>query len=71
MTKSDNENALNSLYQINKNLDGLSIANGLNYYLTDKINQSSETLKYLSLDCFDPLFCAIYNGDEDKSKYLQ
>lgn len=70
MTKSDNENALNSLYQINKNLYGLSIANGLNYYLTDKINQSSETLKYLSLDCFDPLFCAIYNGDEDKSKYL-
>ena len=71
MTNSENERALNSLYQLSKNLYGLNIANGLCYYLTEKKNESDDYLKYLSLECFDPLYCSVYNSNDEKSNYLE
>ena len=71
MTNSENVKALNSLYQISKNLYGLNIANGLCYYLTEKKNESDDYLKYLSLDCFDPMYCYLYNSNSEKSNYLE
>ncbi|NLI35243.1 MAG: hypothetical protein GX416_01820 [Bacteroidales bacterium] len=70
MTKYENDEILASLYQIDKNIYGLELACGLDYYLYGENSQTREALKRLSLSYFDPLFCNVFEEDEDKGVYL-
>lgn len=70
MTQFDSDNELSSLYQINKNIYGFNLSNGLNYYIFGKKNHSNEELKYLSLTHFDPSVCNIFPSIESKDEYL-
>ena len=70
MTSSENEDILNSLYQIDKNIYGLGIACGLDYYLSGEYETANKNLKYLSLTCFDPMYCGIYDDAKKKDDYI-
>jgi hypothetical protein len=67
----DNLASLYNLYQINKNLYGFSIANGLDYFINDENNFSkSNRLRLLSIKSFDPLFSTIYENEKEALAYL-
>lgn len=71
MTKVDYEDEFTNLYQINKNIYGLSIANGLNYYLCGDNDILGEQLYYLSLTQYDPQYCNLFYDVSLKEKYLE
>lgn len=71
MTEKDNDSYLDRLYQLNKNLYGLRIAAGLDYFIKEEQNEKrSHILKLFSLIQFDPYFTNIYNDDFQKIEYL-
>lgn len=70
MSSPENEDILSYLYQINKNVYGLGIACGLDYYLSGENQTASKDLKILSLTCFDPMYCWIYDNVKEKDGYL-
>lgn len=71
MSQTDNYEILSTLYQVNKNIYGLSFANGLNDFVNKESNSKrNETLKYLSLNYFDPFYCGIFATTESKQKYM-
>lgn len=70
MTSPNNDEVINNLYQVNKNIYGLSIAGALDEYLWGEKNSSNRCLKCLSLSCFDPLYSEIFETLEEKEEYL-
>ena len=71
MTDTENLESLRHLYQINKNIYGLSLSTSLDYYLSVINNENShEYQKYLSLYTFDPMFCNIYQDIEARNGYI-
>lgn len=70
MTSSDNDGILNKLYQLNKNIYGLSIAGALDEYLWGSKSASDRCMRYLALASFDPLYTEIYDTKEEKKEYL-
>lgn len=70
MTITDDNDIINKLYQLNKNIYGLNIACGLDNYLSDKKSDVQINMKCLSLTCFDPFYCSIYEQSKDKDQYL-
>lgn len=71
MTDTENLEPLRHLYQINKNIYGLSLATSLDYYLSAVNNEKRhEGQKFLSAYTFDPMFCDIYTDIEKKNAYI-
>ena len=71
MTEKDNDSYLDRLYQLSKNLYGLRIAAGLDYFIKEEQNEKrSHILKLFSLIQFDPYFTNIYMDDSLKIAYL-
>jgi len=71
MTDTENLESLRHLYQINKNIYGLSLATSLDYYLSAVNNENRhKDQKYLSAYTFDPQFCNIFTDIEDRNAYL-
>lgn len=72
ISENDNSSSLYNLYQLNKNLYGFSIANGLDYYIKEENNvEKSEKLRLLSLKNFDPLYSKIYTENNLAIDYLE
>ena len=71
ISEKDNSTSLYNLYQLNKNLYGFTIANGLDYFIKEEKNSDkSIRLKLLSLTYFDPLFSLIFEDENDALLYL-
>lgn len=72
INEKDNSSPLYNLYQLNKNLYGFTIANGLDYFVKEENNFSkSDNLKLLSIRCFDPLFSNIFEEQNKALSYLE
>lgn len=71
MTVSDNDNAINLLYQINKNIYGLNIAGGLHHYLFSEQTESDTIMRYLTCLYYDPLYSNIYDANGYSKEYLK
>lgn len=72
ISEKDNTLSLYNLYQLNKNLYGFSISNGLDYYIKEEDNsEKSDVLKLLSYSCFDPMFSSIFKNDKAALSYLE
>lgn len=72
MSENDNSSSLYNLYQINKNLYGFSIANGLDYFIKGENNtEKSEKLRLLSLKNFDPIYSKIFPDNNIAINYLE
>lgn len=72
MKEKDSDNCLFQLYGINKNIYGLALSCGLDYFLKEERNeQYDDNLRLLSLSCFDPYFCRILEEKDDKLSYLK
>ena len=71
MTDTENLESLRHLYQINKNIYGLSLSTSLDYFLSAVNNGNRhEDQKYLSAYTFDPIFCNIYSDIDDRNAYI-
>lgn len=72
ISEKDNSSSLYNLYQINKNLYGFSIANGLDYFIKGENNtEKSEKLRLLSLKNFDPIYSKIFSNNDIAINYLE
>lgn len=72
MKEKDSDNYLFQLYGINKNIYGLALSCGLDYFLKEERNeQYDDNLRLLSISCFDPYFCRILEENDDKLSYLK
>lgn len=72
ISEKDNSSSLYNLYQLNKNLYGFSIANGLDYFIKEENNsEKSDQLRLLSFSCFDPSFANIFKSESDALAYLE
>lgn len=68
----DNEKFLDKLYQVNKNLYGLSIAAGIDNFIKVEQNvKHSDYLWFFSLTHFDPFYAKIYKNDDRSLAYLE
>ena len=70
MVEYENDEILTHLYQINKNIYGLSLACGLDNYLYGENDTKKGVLNILSLSYFDPLLCTLFKDKDIKNKYL-
>lgn len=72
MTEKDNDQYKDRLYKLNKHIYGFHIAAGLDFFIREERNTTrSETLKQLSMTCFDPYFCGIYQDDDVRQEYIE
>lgn len=72
MSETENDEVISALYQICKNTNGLSIANGLIDFINkQKHSTRNKDLRFLSLNIFDPLYCGIYNDTDKKQSYIE
>ncbi|BAX81943.1 hypothetical protein [Labilibaculum antarcticum] len=72
ISEKDNSSSLYNLYQLNKNLYGFTIANGLDYFIKEENNsEKSDELRFLSLKYFDPIYSKIFKSDSIAIKYLE
>lgn len=71
MTVPDNDEFINLLYQINKNIYGLNIAGGLHHYLFSEENEVDSIMRYMTCLYFDPLYSNIYDTTEYTDEYLK
>jgi hypothetical protein len=72
INEKDNSAPLYNLYQINKNIYGFAIANGLDYFIKDENNSlKSNRLRLLSLRYYDPLFSTFFKDEDDAMFYLE
>ncbi len=68
----DHDKQLYQLYQMLKNLSGLPVAAGLDYFIREEKNEHrSLGISLFSIDCFDPLFSLMFNSDIAKNRYLE
>lgn len=71
MSISGCEESLEKLYDINKNLYGLSIACGIDYFIKYSKNQAADpSLRYIYLPYFDPMFAHIWDEVKKGNAYL-
>lgn len=71
MSISGSEESLERLYDINKNLYGLNISCGIDFFIKYSKNQVIDpTLRYICLPCFDPIFANIWDEREKSNVYL-
>lgn len=71
MTEKDNDQYKDRLYKLNKHIYGFHIAAGLDFFIREERNTTRcETLKQLSMTCFDPYFCGIYQDDDVRQEYI-
>ena len=71
MSISGSEESLEKLYDINKNIYGLSIACGIDYFIKYSKNQVADpTLRYIYLPYFDPMFAKIWDDVDAGNTYL-
>lgn len=72
MTEKDNDQYKDNLYKLCKNLYGFRIAAGLDYFIREERNiYRIETLHFLSMTCFDPYFCALFQDDDARLQYIE
>ncbi len=72
MKEKDSDNYLFQLYGINKNIYGLTLSCGLDYFLKEERNeQYDDDLRLVSIFCFDPYFCRMLEGEKNKLSYLE
>lgn len=72
MNEKLNDTYIFQLYDLNKNIYGLSIACGLDYFIKEERNEKyDDILRLLSIEQFDPLFTNLWNDDINKLQYLQ
>lgn len=72
MTEKDNDQYKDTLYKLNKHIYGFQIAAGLDYFIREERNTSRcETLRQLSMTCFDPYFNGIFQDDDIRLEYIE
>lgn len=72
MTEKDNDQYKDTLYKLNKHIYGFQIAAGLDYFIREERNTSRcETLRQLSMTCFDPYFNGIFQDDDTRLGYIE
>ena len=72
MTEKDNDQYKDTLYKLNKHIYGFQIAAGLDYFIREERNTSRcETLRQLSMTCFDPYFNGIFQDDDIRQEYIE
>lgn len=72
MTETEYEDNIRHLYQLNKNIYGLSFASGLSCFIESESNHKSNSIhSAVSLCNYDPLFCNYLEEDEAKYRYVQ
>lgn len=72
MTEKDNDQYKDTLYKLNKHIYGFQIAAGLDYFIREERNTTRcETLRQLSMTCFDPFFNGIFQDDDTRLEYIE
>lgn len=71
LTGKDTDKHLYALYQLLKNISGLPIAAGLDFFIREEQNLNRyEEVSLLSIEHFDPLFTKLLKSDAAKNRYL-
>lgn len=71
MSEKLNDEFLFKLYNINKNIYGLSLACGLDNYIKEEQNEPCyRSLKFLFTYTFDPLFSSVINDKDSRLHYI-
>ena len=71
LTGKDTDKHLYALYQHLKNISGLPVAAGLDYFIREEQNLNRyQEISLLSIENFDPIFTKLLKSDAAKNRYL-
>lgn len=72
MTEKDNDKYKDNLYKLSKSVYGFRMAASLDFFIREERNSNRcETLRQLSMTCFDPYFVGIFMDEKVRLQYIE